>query len=173
MISSIQSSEDLVKIFKSYNSQIFRYLYVRTHYNKESAQDLTQDVFLKVWEKRKMYNSSKSSVKTWIFRIARNTLIDFYRRSRNRSVPIDEQIIQVDDTDNTDNEIIYNNILDKLEYLTHKEQDLITFYYIEDLSISEISEIIKKKYTATKISIYRALNKLKKLVNEDDNKQRA
>ena len=63
---------------------VYHYLVKRTGRNEE-ADELCQEVFLKVFERLDSYRSEVASVKTWVFTIARNTLIDFYRRQKPES----------------------------------------------------------------------------------------
>lgn len=60
--------------------------------NRSEAEEITQEVLIKVWNKAASFNSSKASVNTWIFTIARNTRIDFIRRNdRNeRKIAIED-----------------------------------------------------------------------------------
>ena len=74
-INRLETKEDLEELFIQLNEQIFRYIYVRCGYNQDIAQDLTQDVFIKAWDKRALFNSSKSTLKNWVYIIARNIVI--------------------------------------------------------------------------------------------------
>ncbi|MEX2333077.1 MAG: sigma-70 family RNA polymerase sigma factor [Pseudohongiella sp.] len=57
--------------------------------NRSEAEEITQEVLIKVWNKAASFNSSKASVNTWIFTIARNTRIDFIRRNERNDRKID------------------------------------------------------------------------------------
>lgn len=60
--------------------------------NRSEAEEITQEVLIKVWNKAASFNSSKASVNTWIFTIARNTRIDFIRRNERN-----DRKIQIED----------------------------------------------------------------------------
>ena len=81
-INQLETIEDLKKLFIWLNESIYRYVYVRCGYNRETAEDITQDIFIKAWEKRKQFNSKKSTLKNWIYIIARNHIIDLYRKKK-------------------------------------------------------------------------------------------
>jgi len=141
-------------------------VYFRTGYSKEIAEDLTQEVFLRVWEKRNDFNSKKGNIRTWVYRIARNLVIDEYRKKKDipnfnnfegQSRGIEEEMIIND---------MQSFILNKMKDLNEAEQELISLYYIEGLELKEVSEIINKSYDATKMAINRALHKLKNICNE-------
>ncbi len=57
--------------------------------NRAEAEEITQEVLIKVWNKAASFNPAKASVNTWIFTIARNTRIDFIRRNERNSRDID------------------------------------------------------------------------------------
>lgn len=162
----LESQKDLENIFTALNRQIYSYVYFRTGYSKEIAEDLTQEVFLRVWEKRRDFNSKKGNIRTWVYRIARNLVIDEYRKKKNilnlnnlkeQSRGIEEEIIIND---------MQRYILKKMKKLNDGEQELISLYYIEELDLKEVAEIINKSYDATKMAISRALHKLKNICNE-------
>jgi len=162
----LESQKYLEDIFTALNRQIYSYVYFRTGYSKEIAEDLTQEVFLRVWEKRNDFNSKKGNIRTWVYRIARNLVIDEYRKKKDipnfnnfegQSRGIEEEMIIND---------MQSFILNKMKDLNEAEQELISLYYIEGLELKEVSEIINKSYDATKMAINRALHKLKNICNE-------
>ncbi|MFQ5493540.1 MAG: RNA polymerase sigma factor [Candidatus Dojkabacteria bacterium] len=155
--------DDLVRLFEKYNQLVYRYIYVRVNRRKELAEDLTQGVFLKVWEKRAQYDTKKASLKTWLMRIARNTLIDHYRAAKKEDLTLD---IEVGSDHEFDQEIMFDFIVERIGLLSELDRDLIVMRYIDEMDIKEISLVLNKGYGATKISIYRALDKLRKILNE-------
>ena len=159
---------DVVDIFKKYNDRIYRYIFIRVNFNKQIAEDIAQEVFVKVLKNKQSFDPRKSSLKNWIFIIARNLVIDYYRKKKFENIPDGAQEYVSNNEDNIEDKAAFTEILDKLSELTDEEKELIIFYYIEDFSIDEISELVGKKYTATKISIYRALDKLKEKINGKD-----
>lgn len=159
----------LITAFKKHKDQILRYIYLRVGNSREIAQDITSEVFLKAWEKRESFDEDKGSMKTWLFTITRNKLIDYYRKKKPMSLKDGYKFNYAYIDDSSDEDILMDNILRSLNQLSPKERDLVILRYVEGLAISEVAEIIGKKYIATKIAIYRALNKLKKIVNEEHN----
>ena len=71
---------DLEKIISQYLKPVYRFVFGLVG-EEAVAEDLTQDVFIKVWKKIKSYNS-KYSFKTWLFAVARNTAIDYLRKKK-------------------------------------------------------------------------------------------
>ncbi len=165
-MNNLQNKQDLLKAFELYNVLIYKYIYVRVGRSKELAQDLAQEIFMKAWQHRDSYDSTKATVKTWLFVITRNQLTDHFRRNRNNPLPLKDDIGFVEP--GPDNDLLMQTILNRMNKLNDYDQELITLRFIEDLSIEDVARIVNKQYTATKIYIYRALSKLRKLVNENN-----
>ena len=70
------------ELTKRHLSGVYSFV-VRYVGNAEEAEDITQDTFLKAWKSLKKYDPSSSKFKTWLFRIARNTSIDFLRKKKH------------------------------------------------------------------------------------------
>jgi len=157
------TAESFVNVFDDYHQMIYRYIYFRVRQNKEITEDLSQDTFYKALKKFNDFNRKHASVKTWLFIIARNTVIDFYRSKHRNDVSIenDEEL-----TEEPGQDELKDFVLRKLKLLKAVEKDLIIYKYIYDLPEKEIAEIIGKPYNSTRVLIHRALDKLKQLINE-------
>ncbi len=158
-------NEDLnfLDVFNKHNALIYKYIYLRTGFVKETAEDLTQEVFYKALKKFKDFDNKKASIKTWLFRIAHNQIIDFYRINKQRIYNIDQiEEIGIE----PENKELTEFILMKMELLKEKEKEIIIYKYVYEFSDKEIANIIQKNYIAVRVFIHRTLNKLKKLVNE-------
>lgn len=157
-----------IAAFDQYSKLIYTFVFFRVNNNKEVTQDLVQEVFLKAWEKRNSFDESQSSLKTWLFIIAKSQIIDHYRKAgaqkrESIEVPVDEMII--DDSVNQEEKVLISFLIKKLDILTEYEKELITLRYFSQLDITEISQVLNKKYNTAKADINRTLQKLKSLVN--------
>ena len=158
---------DITEAFTEYNVLIYRYIYVRCGFHKEVAEDITQETFIKAWNNRDKYDSEKASLKTWLFRIARNLMIDYFRKNKYQTIELDESLIAGDEfISKIEISDDYKKVINSMERLKQKERDLLVLRYVDELEIEEIAQIIKKNNVATKVAIHRALNKLKVEVNE-------
>jgi RNA polymerase sigma-70 factor, ECF subfamily len=166
-LNKLNTKKDLEELFKNLNEAVFRYIYIRCGYNRELAEDLTQDVFIKAWEKRTTFNPKKSSLKNWIYSIARNHIIDFYRsRQLNSNNNIDSYASRDDVITSTENNLMVNKVIECLEQLQENEKEILVLRYIQDLDINDVSKIINKNYIATKVMLFRAKKKLKKFIEK-------
>ena len=92
----------LQNLYEQYYDKVVRYVFVRVG-NQAEAEDLAGDVFLNALKSLRSYRGSMEQMHFWIFKIARNTVVDYYRKmSKRKTVNLDD----VDIADNTDIEAI-------------------------------------------------------------------
>ncbi|MFC1546391.1 RNA polymerase sigma factor [bacterium] len=135
--------------------------------NYDDAQDIMQEVFLKLFKKSHKFKGN-SSYKTWIYRITVNTSIDFIRKKKRKRETVlpDENILQsFNDVSikNLDNQALSNMIQDVLNIMPPKFRIFIILKDISSLSYNEISKVLNISLSSVKIGIFRARQKFKKL----------
>ena len=139
------------------------------------ASDIVQDVFIKVWKNLKKFNSKKAQFKTWLFTIARNTVTDHLRKKKQ---------VLFSDIDTTPEESFAENIRDEarlpneiaekledqnllhtlLSNLPLEYQTVLALYYQEDMTFSQIGDVLKKSVNTVKSHHFRALKSLRKMI---------
>ena len=101
------------------------------------AEELTHEVFIKVWQKAASYNPEKANVSTWIFTIVRNLRIDYLRRKRLIEIN-DEDTVEVSEDNTLDLDIDFSrnkkNIQQILSGLSEEQRNVIQKVYFEDKS---------------------------------------
>ncbi len=154
------------ELYDMYVERIYRFVYFKIS-NKEEAEDITSDIFLKVWNYL-IDNQDKEiqSFAGFVYRITRNAVIDFYReRAKKTECSIENLVIVSDDKTlqniETSQEVV--QLLETLKKLKQEYQEVILLRHVEELSISEISEILSKKKTNVRVILHRATKKLKEL----------
>lgn len=150
------------KIYDEYYDKIYNWAIKKTN-NKEDAEDLTNNVFLSIFEYLNK-NIPIEKVEHFIWKIAYNLWCtkakQYMKEKNNTTFNQDYQFgYQVEMTD----KIIYKEIINNLDNigLTSKEKLSFELYYMKDLSIKEISEKLSTKETNIKYYLYRARNKIK------------
>lgn len=162
----------LKEIIEKYTPQIYNF--IRRFIGANEADDITQEVFIKVWKNLKKFNQNKSSFKTWIFTIARNTVIDFMRKKKNVLFSsLDSEDINFSETIK-DESILPDEILQKLqdvdllnsslEKLPETYQTVLILHYQEEMTFDEISQVLGKPLNTVKNHHLRAILQLKKIV---------
>ena len=157
--------EAFAELYDIYVKQIYRFVYfkVGTH---EEAEDITSDVFLKAWN----YLQEKKEIRSFsglLYRIARNCVIDLYRqRTAKPEAALSEEIDVADGGSwftNLHARMDAERVLKSLKKLKQEYQEVITLRYVDELEIDEIAEIVGKGSLTVRVTLHRALKKLKKI----------
>lgn len=144
--------------------------------NEEDAKDLSQDVFVKIWRNLEKYDETKS-LKAWVFTIARNTCYDWLRKKKNlvfsqmNNIADDETSFEenIHDEQPLQDEIFIqkenSEMVEKaMKNLSQDQVEVIILHYTENLSFEDISQILGKSINTVKSQNRRALEKMKKFL---------
>lgn len=162
------------RVYDLYIKKIYRYVYFKVSSTHE-AQDITSDVFLKTWEYLLQEERDVENLEALFYKIARNLIIDFYRKKDHRDLAGDVDLVQENGAQRKGLGEIYQNldvkfkiqeVFEALEKLNDLYKEIIILKYIDQLSTKEIAFIINKSRGATRVLIHRALTVLKKLLEE-------
>jgi RNA polymerase sigma-70 factor (ECF subfamily) len=148
--------------YGAHNDGIFRFCLLKTS-NRNVALDITQETFSKVWEYLSKGNEIKEP-KAFLYRIATNIVIDFYRKKKSDSLdtmiesgfdPMQEDYISPEKF----SEI--QELHAKLAMLDDKHKDVIIMRFINDMSVQDIAAIYDEHENTISVRIHRALEKLR------------
>ena len=162
-------SDAFGKIYDELVKPVYRYIFYRVE--KEVAEDLTEDVFFKVWENLNKYKKGKHPFTSWVFRIAHNLVVDYYRKNKQYD-EIDENI--VDDRDSADPEKTTNIKLTNItlrkviKKLPDNYREVIILKYVNELDNTEISSALNKSESSIRTIQFRALEKLRGMIGKKD-----
>lgn len=156
-----------------YKDRIYTMAYDYTNSSSE-AEDLAQEVFVKIYKKLSYFNH-KSKFSTWVYKVSMNVCLDWHRKNKKWKViqlnqnpedfieEINAKSIQVEDiVINNENREAFNKILMKLK---DKYKSAIILYYCQDLSITQISEILSLPEKTVYTRIRRGRKHLSDLIN--------
>jgi len=155
-------SSAFAELYDAYLEKLYRFVYYRTQH-KQTAEDIVGQAFLQAWQKIGSYDSRKAGFSTWLYQIARNLVIDHYRKV----APVQgiESAWDVSDGTNleTDAEsaLLVDKIKPHLSKLTSQQRQVLTMRIWEDLSYKEIAQILGTSEAACKMSFSRAVSELK------------
>lgn len=133
--------------------------------NRENAEEVAQDAFLKVYQNLGKFRS-KSKFSTWLYRIVYNTAISKVRVKQKSTISIeDEKFYEIGDDEHDvnksfdieNNKMILQRLLSKLD---ESDRALITLYYLDECKISEISEITGYNSSNIKVKLHRTRKKM-------------
>jgi RNA polymerase sigma-70 factor (family 1) len=157
--------EAFQELFERYGSRIyqFSYSYLR---NREDSEELVQDVFLKIWEKRESLDRSKN-IKAFIFKIAVNSLYDLIRRKNIEKAYKDFAVANfVQPTDHTWHQVIFDEMLENLDRLVKQmppeRQRVFKLSREEGLTSDEIARKLNLSKRTVENQLFRAVAFLKK-----------
>jgi RNA polymerase sigma-70 factor (ECF subfamily) len=162
---------DLEDLYRSIQPKIFAFFYVKTG-NKTIAEDLTHDVFYEALKGSHRF-SGGSSIQTWIFSIAKNTLKKFYR-SKKYMRQLEERLAGVEEkAEPTIEEYLLlqensRDLLKRINNLDEKTRDIVTLRIFGELSFKEIGELAGESELYARVAFHRAKLQLKKEMGGDD-----
>jgi len=144
--------------------KVFRFIYLRVD-TTETAQDLTSLAFLKLWKRQ---DSEISNSTAFLYRIARNQIIDFYRSKSKKPLSLDKageiadfQVAQPTFSEKIELTLEMKRIKKVIQNIKPVYADVIIWHYVDDLSSKEIAQILKKREGNVRVIIHRALQALK------------
>ena len=156
-------------IYDHFAPAIYRFIYFRVGH-KETAEDVLADTFVKAWQKINQINSPEA-LSGWLYQIARNNIIDYYR-VRKETVALDEVVDTLQDAVNPADEvnatIQQKRILQAMKNLPPDQAQVLKYRFFEDLTNEEIALILNKNEGTIRVIQHRAIIKLKELLKSKD-----
>lgn len=145
--------------------------------NTEDAQEVVQDVFVKVYRALNRYKK-QSNFSTWLYRITYNTAISKIRKKRipTKNIYETKEIVTLSDNDIAENlnklaqEKKFDMVNNAIAMLNPDEKALITLFYLEEKSINEISQIMEISAANTKTKLHRTRKKLLMIIMDMEGK---
>lgn len=158
-------NEDFEHIYDENYSKIYNYVYYRL-LNKESTEDAVSEIFFKALENIHGFDAKRASVSTWLFKIASNTVNDYFRKTK-KSVHISIEYAELSDGDMVCENIIADEDTQKLyeclKALDDRMRTVIALRYWGGLSYAEIAEQTGITEKNAGVILSRAIVKLRKL----------
>ena len=149
-------------------NQIYRYIYYRVS-DSGFAEDFTETVFLKVWENLSTFQADRISFKGWLFRVAHNLLVDYYR-TRKPQQSLDEDFDLPDPGQSPEDYMIASEqerlVQMALKGLKKEYQNILTLRFINGLSHAEAAATLDRSIGAVRVLQHRALQALDKEVHK-------
>ena len=159
------TAEAFTVFYNEYLPKIFRYMSYRVT-DIHLAEDLTSTVFEKALTKFKSYRPEKAAISTWIFKIARNTLIDHFRVSgRRKTVPLEEMDKQPEDDITPEESYLEKEevgiLRECLEKLSAKERDIISLKFGAEMNNRQIAGLLGMTDSNVGVILFRAVRKMR------------
>lgn len=157
---TIDSEESYTAIVEQFSPMIYRIAY-QNLLNSADAEDVVQDVFVKLLRQRDRTFRDEEHIKAWLIRVAVNQCTDFRRKFRKIKVePLNDYEFGV--TDETD------GVFDLISVLPEEDRSILYLYYYEGYTIREIAGILGKRQNTVNSRLTRARKKLRDILGDGD-----
>lgn len=171
---ALRACSDEAAFTELYNltiDEIFRFVMKRVGH-RETAEDVTSDIFRKVFLHLKEYTPTKASFRTWMYRIATNAIVDYYRIHRNENKPsvvdLEETAHLASDSPSPHDLVLADDqkamVQKCLAELKADHQKVLHLKYIEGFGNQEIAEILDISSNNVGVLLHRALKAAKKVL---------
>lgn len=149
-------------LYDRYVEELYRFIYYKTHH-KQTAEDMTSDVFIKALDHIGSFDGTKGSFRTWLYAIARRTVIDYYRTQKIAvsiddawDIPVASDMRQV-----VHAKVDLAQMQKYMQLLSSDQRDVIVLRLWEDMSFKEIAEILEKSEASCKMAFSRSMKTLR------------
>jgi len=162
--------KDFDFLYRKYFPKINNFVFHRVE-SEAIRNDVVSNVFYKAMNKLSFFrfiDSRKCSFSAWLYRIAVNEVNQYYRNLKRENRMIEMSLANPQ----TNSELNYELVREKMKLLSSEDQNLIALKYFEKLKNAEIAEIYQKKEGAIKVQIHRTMNKLRSILMKEDESEK-
>lgn len=156
------------RLYDHYAPLVFRFLFAHLD-DRQDAEDLAVEVFMRVWRALSGYRERGAPFGAFIFRVARNALIDHYRRGNNSDLPLEEHHAdggQSDPAEALPARLERDKVRQALSGLRGEQRVVLELRFLAELSTEEIGLVMGKSSGAVRVMQHRALAALRKRLEE-------
>ena len=155
-------TESFGLLYDKYVRKIYRYVYYKV-FDKEAVEDIVSDVFLKALKKIQSFDSVKGSFSAWIYRIARNSVIDYYRTLKQTRDIEDIFDLGFDErgAERLDAEVTLKKVSEYLKTLSPKQREIVVLRVWEEMPYRQIAEIVGGSEESVKMAFSRAVRNIR------------
>lgn len=158
---------DQAMLYTLYRDKVFGYIMNRLR-NRAESEDLTSEVFLKLYSMSNGFDLERSGAATYVFKVMQSVLIDFHRKKRIICTELEEalnSLIHFDDYGDLNEQLV---ALDNaLETLSEREKEIVILHYYDGLKHIEISKKLGLSYTNERQICHVAIKKLRKEIEKN------
>jgi RNA polymerase sigma-70 factor (ECF subfamily) len=154
--------ESFAKLYGAHSDEIFRFALYKLS-DREKAKDVVQDTFVRAWTYIQDDGFVLDNSRAFLFKIARNLVIDSYRKVKHMSIDALEEIIHFDISDNFQSRdeihdaVDMSIVLEALNILDVDDRDIVIMRYVDGLSVKEIADVTGQRENTVSVKIHRAL----------------
>lgn len=162
-------------LYEAESDSVYRFCLFRTS-DKDVALDLMQDTFMRFWDALSQGEREIQNERALLFAIARNSIIDWYRKKKSLSLEALAEQSEVDvevflgttEGDAIEMEFEAKQLMEKIQKLEPLQQQVVYLRYVEDLGPKEIAEIVGESVNVVSVRIHRGIQQLRKIAGYDE-----
>lgn len=164
-----QKHNEFLEHYHAYFESIYKYISFRVG-NRQDSEDLVSEIFIKALENYSKYTSRDNiPFSSWLFKIAKNSLTDFYRKNKRKTVNI-EDLPEIDDKTPLahtllDNKILFEKAQILINELPKRQQEIVTLRLFGQLQNKEIATVLSISEKTVASTYMRAMQKISLQIN--------
>lgn len=156
------------ELYRIYFPRVYNYLHYRVN-DVHDAEDLTSQIFMKIYSKFKDYRPEKAPFPVWVFSIARNTVTDYYRRRARKAYVGLEETAEAADFRGSPEEAaaaaeMRRHLRRALALLSRREREIIALKFWSGLTNREIAGFMGLSESNTGVILFRAMGRLRQVL---------
>lgn len=163
----LHEPEAFQRLYTGTHLQLFRYVYSLLGGPAQEAEDLTAETYIRAWRNRRSFSGDEQMAAAWLFRIARNLVVDAYRRDRVRglSTQLDEDLPDqpaLSPEERYIHQEQFKEVWELLSRLPLEQREMIVLRYLLNWPVKDIAEHQQTSENHVSVNIRRVLARLKK-----------
>ncbi len=162
--------EAFAQLYEEHFDKIYRYITLKIG-NETEAEDMTQQVFLNALKSISSFKWKGIPFSAWLFRIAHNQVVDYFRSKKRTAVPLDESLASSDNNPQlvTEQRLDIEQLLSATKQLTEAQREVISLRFASELPIAQVAKAMGKSQGAIKALQHSAIVALRKRLRVTEN----
>lgn len=160
------AASEFAGYYEQFKNAILNYILYRVNFDRDTAEDITSETFIKAFEHFDKYDRSRP-FKNWIFAIAHNQLVNYYV-GKKEVLSLDDSVKVIKECtieNDTDAQMEIANVMHLVSKLPEAQKEIVILRYVNDLNNSEIAETLGKEEGAVRTALSRAIAALRNAYN--------
>jgi RNA polymerase sigma-70 factor (ECF subfamily) len=163
---NLRNSDVFQDIYLLHRLMVFRFIYGLHGGPTEEVEDITAETFARAWKSRRRFQGSKQAALGWLIKIARNLVIDSFRRNRSQVMTqdIEKHYILTNELQPEEQALMQEQaqvLWSLMQNLPHQQREILVLRYMLGWRVQEIGKHLAMKENTVSVNIRRALQRLR------------
>lgn len=175
LISICMESKYFSQFYRDNVEKVYRFIFLKVN-SSELAQDLCSETFLKTWKYFNSKNTEIRDVRSFVYRVARNLIVDWYRSKDKNTVSLDNPAVELTAVPPaTEKPVDYklslqsdvDTVKKAIEKIRPEHGEVVLLHYLNELSIEEIADVYRQSEGTIRVWLHRGLDELREKLAEN------